>query len=371
MKKILPALVALVLTLPAHASSSLYVSSTGNVGIGTTAPAYTLDVLGSTTSSTERLSSSSTDSTNLFLNNTSTGGQDWYVGTAGSANVAGEAVGDFHIGLAGTGSYLIIGTGGNISVPYNLGVTGTLSVTGAATLGNGSTAVTQSAGDSSTKIATDAFVNSTALTLANGTTATTQSSGDSSTDVATDAFVQTAVAGGSGMKLLATVNASAASSVVFNSTYITSTYNKYVIEYDGFYTSDDGDVSMSLSTNNGSSYISTGYSWAGYYIPLTASPTLTPFGSVSDNAFDVTLSRGSGSTSTYVSHGEIIFSNPSASSNFNISWHVLVNNDLTTGFDINGSGYNSGTTAINNIKLFDPTSGTITGNFHLYGLSGT
>lgn len=59
----------------------------------------------------------------------------------------------------------------------------------ALTLANGTTATTQSAADSTTKVATTAFVNSTALTLANGTTATTQISTDSSTKVATTAFV--------------------------------------------------------------------------------------------------------------------------------------------------------------------------------------
>lgn len=50
------------------------------------------------------------------------------------------------------------------------------------------TAPTQTAGNSSTRIATTAFVNGTALTLATGTTAVTQAEGDSSTKVATTAF---------------------------------------------------------------------------------------------------------------------------------------------------------------------------------------
>jgi hypothetical protein len=362
MKKILPALVALVLTLPAHASSSLYVSSTGNVGIGTTAPAYTLDVLGGTTSSTEQLTSSSTDSTNLFLNNTTTGGQSWYVGTAGSANPLGEAVGDFHVGLTGTGSYLIIGTGGNISVPYNLGVTGTLSVTGAATLGNGSAAVTQSAGDSSTKIATDAFVNGTALTLANGTTATTQSSGDSSTDAATDAFVQTAVAGSSGMKLLATVNASAASSVVFNSTYITSTYNKYVIEYDGAFTSGGG-LQLSMSVNNGSTYTaptcfdnSRNSNYIGYYI----SGSMPTFGTSAGNSASATVKFTIGSSS---------IAQTMSVSDFAIG--VTMNAGSGTVPMPNNECYANLSGAVNNVEIVPQGGGTITGNFHLYGLSGT
>lgn len=65
----------------------------------------------------------------------------------------------------------------------------TNSVSGTNAVPNGTTATTQGAGDNSTKIATTAFVNSTALTLANNTTASTQSAGDNSTKVATTAFV--------------------------------------------------------------------------------------------------------------------------------------------------------------------------------------
>ncbi len=158
MKKLLPALVALLLALPASASSDLFISSTGNVGIGTTSPVYNLDVLGSTTSSSARLTSSSTDSTNLFLRNTTTGGQIWYAGTVGSSNPDGEDPGSFHIGLNGTGTFLGITTSGEVNVPNNESILGNLDVSGVATLGDGSTAVTQSPNDNSTKIATTAYV---------------------------------------------------------------------------------------------------------------------------------------------------------------------------------------------------------------------
>jgi hypothetical protein len=59
----------------------------------------------------------------------------------------------------------------------------------ALTLTNGTTATTQTAGDATTKLATTAFVNNTALTLAANTTAVTQSAGNNTTKVATTAFV--------------------------------------------------------------------------------------------------------------------------------------------------------------------------------------
>lgn len=59
--------------------------------------------------------------------------------------------------------------------------------------GGSALVTTQGAGDSSTKAASTAFVNGTALTLANGTTAVTQSQSDNSTKPATTAYVDTAV----------------------------------------------------------------------------------------------------------------------------------------------------------------------------------
>lgn len=63
---------------------------------------------------------------------------------------------------------------------------------GTLALAAGSTAPTPTAGDSTTKIATTAFVNGTALTLTSGTTATTANLFDNSTAVANTGFVQAA-----------------------------------------------------------------------------------------------------------------------------------------------------------------------------------
>jgi hypothetical protein len=61
---------------------------------------------------------------------------------------------------------------------------------------------------------------------------------------------------GGGLTLLATVNASAATSVVFGSSVITSSYHKYVVEFDGVYTNTGGSkINFTISSNNGSSYL--------------------------------------------------------------------------------------------------------------------
>lgn len=91
-----------------------------------------------------------------------------------------------------------LGVTGLATVGGTLGVTGlttltTLTTTGLATL-NSATVPTRTAGDSTTNVASTAFVNSTALTLANGTTATTQTGTDNTTKVATTAFVKGLIA---------------------------------------------------------------------------------------------------------------------------------------------------------------------------------
>lgn len=77
---------------------------------------------------------------------------------------------------------------------YSVGqVTGAAPLASPALTGN-PTAITQTAGDSTTKIATDQFVQTALGTLPNGATATTQPNGDNTTKVATDAFVQASAA---------------------------------------------------------------------------------------------------------------------------------------------------------------------------------
>lgn len=83
----------------------------------------------------------------------------------------------------GTGT-VSSGTTGQIAYYASSGTT----VSGTTALPSGTTATTPSAADNTTKVATTAFVNGTALTLTSGTTAATQSASDNSTKVATTAY---------------------------------------------------------------------------------------------------------------------------------------------------------------------------------------
>lgn len=170
----------------------------------------------------------------------------------------------------------------------------------------------------------------------------------------------------SGLTLLNTVNANTAASVVFNSTYITSTYNKYIIEFDGAFVSvADSTLLFTISTNNGVSYVGTGY------VQITANNSVAT-GSPTANFNMANTNNGLDSAATVVSQGTIKFSNPSSSKMFNIEWSILRNEQssrASISYDVQ-AGINTGTTAINAIKIV-PSGGTLTGNFHLYGISGT
>jgi hypothetical protein len=166
--------------------------------------------------------------------------------------------------------------------------------------------------------------------------------------------------------LLATVNASTASSVVFSSGNITNAYNKYVIEFDGVYGSIGGDLLLTVSANNGSTYGSS-YSYFGSS-QAGGSSTITGASGSSQSTYSLTNGAGSaiGGVSAVVSIGTIKFANPSAAS------ICMFFTDFSQGGNafFHSSGFSTNLTAINNIKIV-PSAGNITGNFHLYGIQGT
>lgn len=213
-------------------------------------------------------------------------------------------------------------------------------------------------------------VPSIATAIPNGVTATTQSANDNSTKVATTAYVATAVAAApSGLVLLATINASGAAAVVFSSTYITSTYNKYQIEFDGVFTSASTDIALTVSTDNGSTYKNSAYYNAASSYQIGATPSVTYTGTATGTLISLTQAVGNfGGNSNVVAQGTIKFANPSATQYKTFQYHFQTSAE---GFLIDGSAaWTGATTAINNI-MFAPSSGTITGNFHLYGIQGT
>jgi hypothetical protein len=94
-------------------------------------------------------------------------------------------------------------------------------------------------------------------------------------------------------------------------------------------------------------------------------------GSSSDSQFDISASSGNpGNTAAHSGQGTITFSNPASGNNFMAEWRAVWQDaGAIVGYGYNDNG---GTPAvINNIQIAPDGGSTITGNFHLYGLSGT
>lgn len=181
----------------------------------------------------------------------------------------------------------------------------------------------------------------------------------------------TASTGSGGMVLLATVNASGVSSASFGSTYITGTYNCYKVIADGVLPSTNGAILMlRVSPNNGSTIETSGYQWGagggnsgGSYYGNDSS----------DTNIDMTVGRGVYNTATLTDQFEVTFCNPSSTNITTFRWSIA-NFDQSGGSNtlqtLNGAGAWMTAGAINYITFLF-SSGNITGNFHLYGLSGT
>ena len=160
--------------------------------------------------------------------------------------------------------------------------------------------------------------------------------------------------------LLGTQTASAASSVSFT-TGISSNFTNYLVKVRDLFTSTASQVvNMTYSTNGGSSYLSTNYS-SGLY-------------------FNGTTNDDDESTTSFVVSGDNTTSSTNTG-NVDITLYNVTNTEVKTIYVFggsfqnfssvmatrNGTGVQTGTTAINAIKFSVP-AGTMTGKFYLYGI---
>lgn len=176
---------------------------------------------------------------------------------------------------------------------------------------------------------------------------------------------------GSGLVLLSTVTASNSASVSFNSTYLTSTYKSYKIVFDGVAPTNLTDVSfiLQISTNNGSSYITSGYNNQGTVSSLTNGVDI--YGDLVRNN-----DGGGVNVSGYNGVGEILFSRPSEVffPMFKVDTSTCAggNSGDCSSLTNNNSTADYGTaTSFNNVRLLFTSGNVKTGTFRLFGISGT
>lgn len=164
--------------------------------------------------------------------------------------------------------------------------------------------------------------------------------------------------------LLNTVNASGLNTVTFSSTYINSTYNKYALEVDSFYTSAGNDLYTQFSTSNGAGFLLSNYNYAGFIQTYNGS---TVSGTHTNSSVGLILTMYGAPSSNIGAAISAKFSNPSASAIMDFEWKYTA----PTIQRVDAYGYNTATVAINCIQIISTGGSTITGNFHLYGIQGS
>jgi hypothetical protein len=199
------------------------------------------------------------------------------------------------------------------------------------------------------------------------TTALTLGGGGTYTKLAT----QPAILSSAGAwTLLQTQTASSSASIAFTSTYITNTYENYAVIMSNVVPATTGvSFSMTVSTNNGSGYLNTGYnanagvcSSAGGSINSTNSTTAIPF-NYSGNLLKNTAGVGLSGV-MYLTNWTSGSNTPQVAGN----GQYLENSSGVLVLALWG-GTAPASSAINNIK-FAMSSGNIsTGTFSLYGIS--
>ena len=210
----------------------------------------------------------------------------------------------------------------------------------------------------------------TRLGGANAITGTLPAANINNTSIGNVTALPAAVDVGSVVKLQ-TQTASSASSITFTSTYITSTYKKYYLDYTNvIISSDGGNIAATVSYDNGSNYVTSGY----YYHRIfsnsgTASNSLASSGGTNNSSL-LMLGTGAGlgtSTDESGSGRMTIFDPNSSDSKFFISEGTIITSSGALAQQYIYQGLITSST-INNIKI-TPNTGTInTGTFTLYGV---
>lgn len=170
--------------------------------------------------------------------------------------------------------------------------------------------------------------------------------------------------------LLQTQTASSSANITFTSTYITSTYNKYALVMNNVVPATNGvSMNMTVSTDNGSSYLATGYKAVINVFSEAAtanavsSTSLIPLTIITGNTLANTTGVGlmgtlymlnwtSGSSFPEI-HGNCSYLEASAANTLTGLW----------------GGRAPTTSVINNIKIVMSSGNIATGTFSLYGIS--
>ena len=159
-------------------------------------------------------------------------------------------------------------------------------------------------------------------------------------------------------------------STAFSSTYITSTYERYLITFQDLdFNNDNVTFYAQVSADNGSSYKTSGYRTAGYYTEYNGSGTNT----TTDNTASYLMAATSvGNAATESLSGHMWLINPANSSTFaQAYWDLVYDAEDSYTRRYIGAGNWATAGAINNIK-FAPSGGVWnSGKICVYGVKNS
>lgn len=175
-----------------------------------------------------------------------------------------------------------------------------------------------------------------------------------------------AAAGGGDFVLLSTVTPTSSSSIIFDNTIITSAYQTYKIVYNSLQNSGltSQGADLVISTNNGSTYLSTGYQADCWYMGI-----------------GIGFWQNFGITATYmrlflggggIVSGETYLYNVGTSRNLTMKTDVTVTDNATPSntYWEHSAGLNSSSANVNNIKITPTGVGNTfnAGTISIYGI---
>ena len=172
-----------------------------------------------------------------------------------------------------------------------------------------------------------------------------------------------------GLELLATTTISSDASISFDSSLITDTYKTYKAVVENLQSANDSVyIYWQISSNNGSSYITSGYSRMIFYLDQTGS-TGTAHGDENKPGFYLNGSGALGNTSREGLNSEITFFGLRSTATNKSTFHTTVFNptDGNVMIDFGSFQYSSGT-AMNNIKMLSSSGNLASGTVKFYGV---
>lgn len=184
-------------------------------------------------------------------------------------------------------------------------------------------------------------------------------------------WTSAAASGGGAITLLSTQTASASASIIFDSTYITSTYKTYLIEViDARPATDDDNLQGVVSEDNGSSYATAGSSYHRIVSETDSAGTTSTGASTTSTRMDFTR-LGIGNASNEALSCHINMYNPSSTTSHKRFSYMstFTRADGSTAIAIGSNTYIATVNAINNIKLYYVGGNITSGTFKLYGVS--